>query len=71
MRATLTLSARLVAIFLPFSVRDGPHASDSVRIAGHIQFQPHPRFAGRLDVFGRIDASGRDRSVHYRVRFLS
>jgi hypothetical protein len=46
------------SLFLPFSVRDGPHSSDSARLALHAQFQPHPRFAGRLGAFVRIDASG-------------
>ncbi len=46
------------SLFLPFSVRDGPHASDSGRLSAHVQFQPTANFAGRLGVFGRLDASG-------------
>jgi len=46
------------ALFLPFSVRDGPHSSDSARLAAHVQFQPDTHFATRLGVFARIDASG-------------
>ena len=46
------------SLFLPFSVRDGPHSSDSLRLLAHVQFQPVPWLAGRLGVFGRLDASG-------------
>ena len=46
------------SLFLPFSIRDGPHASDSARLVLHVQYQPHPRVAGRLGAFVRVDASG-------------
>jgi hypothetical protein len=46
------------SFFLPFSVRDGPHAGDSLRLAAHVQWQPTMRVAGRIGVFARIDASG-------------
>lgn len=49
------------SLFLPFTVREGPHAGDSFRASGHVQFQPallFGRFAGRLGVFTRLDASG-------------
>ena len=45
------------ALFLPFSVRDGPHASDSLRAFGHVQYQPLAWLAGRVGLFGRLDAS--------------
>ena len=46
------------SLFLPFSVRDGPHSSDSLRVSTHVQFQPRPWIAARLGFFGRLDASG-------------
>jgi hypothetical protein len=47
-----------VSLFLPFQVREGPHSGDSARASFHVQFQPTPRFAGRLGAFARLDASG-------------
>jgi hypothetical protein len=46
------------SLFLPFSIRDGPHSSDSARLVAHVQYQPLPRLAGRVGTFVRIDASG-------------
>ncbi len=46
------------SLYLPFSVRDGPHSSDSARVAAHLQYQIDPHVGGRLGVFGRLDASG-------------
>ncbi len=46
------------SLFLPFSVRDGPHTGDSFRASAHVQFQPTSRFAGRVGLFTRLDASG-------------
>lgn len=46
------------SLFLPFEVRDGPHAGDSARASAHVQFQPTPRFAARAGVFTRLDADG-------------
>ncbi len=46
------------SLFLPFSVRNGPHSSDSLRAFTHVQYQPLHWLAGRLGVFGRLDASG-------------
>ena len=47
-----------VSLFLPFQVREGPHAGDSARASFHVQFQPESHFAGRIGVFARLDASG-------------
>ena len=46
------------SLFLPFQVREGPHAGDSARASFHVQFQPQSKFAGRVGVFARLDASG-------------
>jgi hypothetical protein len=47
------------SLYVPVPVRSGPHAGDSFRVSGHLQFQPIPAFAARVGVFGRIDSSGR------------
>ena len=46
------------SLLLPFTVRDAPHAGDSLRVAAHVQLQPDPHFAGRLGLFARLDADG-------------
>ena len=46
------------SVFLPFTVRDAPHASDSLRLSAHVQFQPDARIAGRIGLFARVDANG-------------
>jgi hypothetical protein len=46
------------SLFLPFSVRDGPHASDSLRLLARMQYQPRPWIAARLGALVRVDASG-------------
>jgi hypothetical protein len=46
------------SVFLPFTVREAPHASDSLRLRAHVQFQPDPHVAGRIGLFARVDANG-------------
>ena len=46
------------SVFLPFTVRAGPHTGDSLRVAAHVQYQPNVHFAGRMGVFARVDADG-------------
>lgn len=43
--------------FLPFAVRDGFHACDSLRTSATLQYQPHRVIAARLGVDTRLESS--------------
>jgi hypothetical protein len=44
-------------IYLPYAVRQGPHASDSFRTSAAAQWQAHPRIAARIGFETRLDAT--------------
>ena len=46
------------SLLLPFSVRSGPHAGDSLRASVSAQLQPWRAFAVRLSGTGRFDSTG-------------
>jgi hypothetical protein len=46
------------SLYLPFIVRDAPHAGDSLRTTTHVQLQPLPWLASRVGFNVRLDSSG-------------
>jgi hypothetical protein len=53
------LSTQLSAVIaLPFSVRNAPHAGDSLRMSAWIQAQPARSFATRFGVRARLESTG-------------
>ena len=50
--------ASFAALLMPFSVREGPHTGDSLRVGTTLQLQPTARFATRLGTTARFDATG-------------
>ncbi|MBX3220126.1 MAG: hypothetical protein KF795_06365 [Labilithrix sp.] len=62
--ATYTITGPLLTFWtsasflMPVSVRDGPHPGDSLRASATAQLQPHPKFATRASVHGRLDSAG-------------
>ncbi|MFT3774708.1 MAG: hypothetical protein QM820_55865 [Minicystis sp.] len=43
--------------FVPFAVRGGTHACDSLRVSTSLQYQPHRVIATRLGLDGRLESS--------------
>lgn len=62
--ATYTLSYSIFtawmtgSLLMPFSVREGPHPGDSLRLSSTLQIQPMKAFAARLGAHGRLDGAG-------------
>jgi hypothetical protein len=50
------------ALFLPFSVRDAPHAGDSLRGGTSLQWQPLASFAARAGTQARLESAGQTAS---------
>jgi hypothetical protein len=62
--ATYTISSSIFtawmtgSFLMPFSVREGPHPGDSLRVSSTMQIQPVKAFAARVGVHGRLDGAG-------------